>query len=55
MSNNQTVCDHERIELFLSSRLNAQEQYVFELHLESCNSCRAELDNLAADAAGADR
>ncbi|MDB5389937.1 MAG: prkC 20, partial [Planctomycetaceae bacterium] len=46
----ETTCEQRRIELFLRQQLSDAEQSVFESHLESCTSCRLELESQAARA-----
>lgn len=44
-----TICDPDRLEQFLSGRLNDGEERDLLLHLETCDACRRELDRQAAE------
>ncbi len=44
-----STCSRATIEQFLADQLSSQELSAFEDHLESCLSCRENLDNLAAE------
>ncbi len=50
--NQNTICDANLVDLFLVDQLGDDEQAAFEQHLESCSSCRQQLEERAA---GADR
>src|SRR5437588_305924 len=49
MAVQQTPCDRQSIERFLTDRLSAVEQASLETHLGDCPACRQCLDDLAAD------
>ncbi len=49
MPQEPTICDLDRIERFLSERLNEAELSVFESHLDECEDCRRKLESAAAD------
>ena len=44
------TCDFNQVDLFLNDELDAEQQSRFSLHLESCDQCRAAIDDSAADA-----
>ena len=48
MTNNQTICDPDRIELFLQQKLSDGEQAAFESHLTECDDCCRRLEATAA-------
>ncbi len=45
---NPSICDPDRIELFLEQRLSDEEQSAFESHLSACGNCRQRLETAAA-------
>ncbi len=45
----ESTCSRAAIEQFLADQLSGPELIAFEDHLENCPSCRASLDNLAAE------
>ena len=49
MTNQTSPCDLKTIESFLSDQLDVLERENFSTHLETCESCRNELDRKAAE------
>ena len=41
------LCSHERLELALVGKLDADEESTLHLHLEECELCSAEMERLA--------
>ena len=41
------LCSHERLELALAGKLDADEESTLHLHLDDCESCSAEMERLA--------
>lgn len=51
MDTKPTQCDHRRIARFLDQELSAEEERLFEQHLDRCEKCSARLDESTASAA----
>ena len=49
MTSQQSTCGPESVEAYLSGELTSSDERAFEEHLESCESCRAELQERAAE------
>ncbi|HEY2252226.1 MAG TPA: protein kinase [Planctomycetaceae bacterium] len=49
MSNKNTTCDPDSLDLFLGDKLADSERLVLEEHLETCTACRDRLESLAAE------
>ena len=41
------LCSHERLELGLAGKLDADEESTLHLHLNDCESCSAEMERLS--------
>ncbi len=50
MNEHRAICDPRQIELFLHQQLTDEEQLTFERHLDDCESCRQQLESVAAAA-----
>ena len=48
MTNNQTVCDRDRIQQFLEQKLTDADLSAFEGHLNDCDDCRRQLETAVA-------
>ena len=48
MTNNQTVCDPDRIQLFIERKLSDVELSALESHLSDCDDCRRQLETAVA-------
>ena len=49
MTDPQTTCDPDSLDLFLGDKLADSERLVLEGHLEVCTACRDRLETLAAE------